>query len=71
MAARTSGGRFVITSYSIHYTKLYDIADEQARLGRLRGPELAVAIVFALTAIAWIARPLIARVAPLVRNNFV
>jgi len=45
------------------------IADEQARLGRLRGPELAVAIVFALTAIAWIARPLIARVAPLVSDT--
>jgi len=45
------------------------IAAERARLGRLRGPELAVAIVFALTAACWIARPLIARLAPLVSDT--
>jgi sodium-dependent dicarboxylate transporter 2/3/5 len=45
------------------------IAAERARLGRLRGPELAVAIVFVLTAAAWIGRPLIARLLPLVSDT--
>lgn len=40
------------------------IADELSKLGRFSGPEKAVAAVFLLTAVSWVARPLIERVLP-------
>jgi sodium-dependent dicarboxylate transporter 2/3/5 len=45
------------------------IARESARLGRPGRGELAVAVVFALTAAGWILQPLIARAAPLVSDT--
>jgi sodium-dependent dicarboxylate transporter 2/3/5 len=42
---------------------------EQARLGRMSGPEIAVAIVFVLTALGWVFQPLIARAIPLVSDT--
>jgi sodium-dependent dicarboxylate transporter 2/3/5 len=47
------------------------IAEEKARLGRIGPGELSVAIVFALTAGAWVLRPLIARALPLVSDTTV
>ena len=49
-----------------------DLIDrEQARLGRMGGPELAVAVVFVLTALGWVLQPLIARAIPLVSDTTV
>lgn len=45
------------------------IAAEKARLGRMGRHELAVAVVFALTATGWILQPLIARAVPLVSDT--
>jgi sodium-dependent dicarboxylate transporter 2/3/5 len=44
---------------------------ERARLGRMGGPELAVAVVFVLTALGWVFQPLIARAIPLVSDTTV
>jgi sodium-dependent dicarboxylate transporter 2/3/5 len=44
---------------------------EQAQLGRVRGPEFAVAIVFILTALGWVFQPLIANAIPLVSDTTV
>jgi len=45
------------------------IAGEKARIGRVSRGELAVAVVFAMTAIAWVCQPLLARVIPLVSDT--
>jgi len=45
------------------------IATERTRLGRFGGPELAVAIVFALTASAWILRTVIERAVPFISDT--
>lgn len=45
------------------------IAGEQARLGRIGREELAVAVVFLLTAAGWVFQPLLARVVPLVSDT--
>jgi sodium-dependent dicarboxylate transporter 2/3/5 len=42
---------------------------ERTRLGRLSRGELSVAIVFALTALGWVLRPLIARAVPLASDT--
>ncbi len=42
---------------------------EQSRLGRFSAGEIAVAIVFVLTASAWVFQPLLARAAPLVTDT--
>jgi sodium-dependent dicarboxylate transporter 2/3/5 len=47
------------------------IATEKARLGRLHRGEVAVAIVFVLTAGGWILQPVIARTVPLVSDTTV
>ena len=45
------------------------IGAEKARLGRPSRGELAVAVVFALTALGWIFQPLLARAVPLVSDT--
>jgi solute carrier family 13 (sodium-dependent dicarboxylate transporter), member 2/3/5 len=45
------------------------IAREKSRLGRPGRAEVAVAVVFALTAAGWIFQPLVARVVPLVSDT--
>lgn len=45
------------------------IAGERARLGALSRGELAVGLVFAATALAWVFQPLIARVVPMVSDT--
>jgi solute carrier family 13 (sodium-dependent dicarboxylate transporter), member 2/3/5 len=45
------------------------LAAEKAGLGRFRGGEAAVAVVFLLTALGWIFQPLIARVVPLANDT--
>lgn len=45
------------------------IADERARLGCFSRGEIATAIVFVLTATAWVCQPLIARAVPLVSDT--
>ena len=45
------------------------IAGEQARLGPLGRGEIAVALVFGLTALGWVVQPLIARAVPLVSDT--
>lgn len=45
------------------------IASERAKLGRASRAEISVAVIFGLTAAAWVLQPLIARVAPLVSDT--
>lgn len=45
------------------------VAEHKAGLGRLSRGERAVAIVFAATALGWVAQPLLARVIPLVSDT--
>lgn len=45
------------------------ITTEKARLGRLSRGELAVAVVFTLTASGWILQPLLARAVPLISDT--
>jgi len=45
------------------------IAGEQARLGRFSRGEIAVAVVFGLTAAGWVFQPLIAPIVPLVSDT--
>ena len=45
------------------------LATEKARLGRFGGAEMAVALVFLLTALGWIFQPLVARVFPLATDT--
>ena len=45
------------------------ITAEKARLGPFAGPERIVAIVFSLTALAWVFRPLLAKVIPLISDT--
>jgi sodium-dependent dicarboxylate transporter 2/3/5 len=45
------------------------ISDERARLGRPRRGEVAVAVVFLLTAAAWVTQPLLARLAPFLSDT--
>ena len=40
------------------------IANERARMGRLSGAEAIVAVVFGLTALAWVTRPFLAKFVP-------
>lgn len=40
------------------------IASERARMGRLSGAEAIVAVVFGLTALAWVTRPFLAGFVP-------
>lgn len=47
------------------------IATERARLGRFSRGETAVAVVFALTAAAWIFQPLVAKVLPLASDTMI
>ena len=47
------------------------IAEEKGRLGRPSGGEIAVAVVFALTAAGWVFQPLLARAIPLVSDTSV
>ena len=44
---------------------------ERARLGRLSRPEIAVALVFALTALGWITQPLLAKIIPGVNDTLI
>lgn len=45
------------------------IREERGRMGRLGGAELVVAVVFGLTAAAWVLQPFIARVVPLISDT--
>ncbi len=45
------------------------IAAERGKIGRITRQEIAVAVIFALTALGWIAQPLIARVLPFVSDT--
>ena len=45
------------------------IAEERARLGRLSGGEMIVAVVFALTAAGWVFQPLLAAAVPLLSDT--
>ena len=45
------------------------IAREKGRLGRLTRPEIAVAVVFTLTAAGWVFQPLLAGVVPLLSDT--
>jgi sodium-dependent dicarboxylate transporter 2/3/5 len=45
------------------------IAEQKSGLGRLGGAELAVAVVFGLTAAAWVVQPLLARIVPLISDT--
>ncbi|ABS64851.1 anion transporter [Parvibaculum lavamentivorans DS-1] len=45
------------------------IASERAKIGSITRPEIAVAIIFSLTALGWVTQPLIAQVLPFVSDT--